>query len=279
MDTKSETKYGQGLSPCDEELILSYLDGEAGFFSARRAKRILERSPSAQSFADSILALRSRIGEWHQIQLERSGKVDLWERIERRIDQEERAAVFLGGREFASRMRQPRVEGESIFSKIFGPWGWSATTAVVAASLTFVLVQPVEKTNPSLSLGPSTTPRLLDEPLPGMGVRDVSFIDNSDQYHRDQMKQIYRRAKVRESLRGESNSQIVPSEMNQLTQVDWMRSDGQLYFVQQPRPGSTIIWVKRPKPAQNAGALAPRADRPVVFGENEVFPIPSSRRK
>lgn len=264
------------LSEREEELLLTYLDGEAGFFTARRARRLLVASSGARQFAHSILALKEQVGEWHHLAQAKNAKCDLWSRIERRIDQEEHAALFLGGREFVSRLREQANSGKSWLEKILGPGAWSTAGALVAASLTMFMIQPTTE--------PAKAPQLREE-NPVSNVTDVSFETGSRNFsdsvstQRGIDRQVYRRAKLRESARLESTTapRILPSELNQLTQVDWMRSDGQLLFVQAPRPGSTIIWVKRPKSQVQPSRDPALGRRPVILDREQDIISPAGR--
>ena len=115
------------LSEQQQLLLMSLHDGECGVFSRWRANRLVSQSPKAAEFIATLDAISEGIdssvaGEVPQL----AGS--LWEGISRRIEQEERAALFLGERRVRS--AEPRVN-----RRILAPLGWS----VAGDSLPLVL--------------------------------------------------------------------------------------------------------------------------------------------
>ena len=111
------------LSVGQERLLLKVLDKEACVFERFRAKLLLMVSAEAEVFLDSMRRVREETKNLRQEKMEGS----LWEKIDARIDQEERAAVFLG--------RRPVVIQEDPTSSWFSLGMGNLSGAVVAASV------------------------------------------------------------------------------------------------------------------------------------------------
>jgi hypothetical protein len=117
------------LTPKEELTLMQYNDGELGLWGRLFIKGLLNR-PESKDFIDGLRKLRLDMvseGKARKAQTAKSGS--LWERIETRIDQEERAALYLGKRRFVGSER----------SSWIGAWQF-AGGAVAAAGLMFVVV-------------------------------------------------------------------------------------------------------------------------------------------
>ena len=101
-------KQASGSLTVDEELLLTaFFDGESGFFSRMKARSLLRKNPLAKTYLSELESLRdsalpsffdSRAGTPLERDSLEGKPVQLWDRISNRIDQEERAAFFLGER-------------------------------------------------------------------------------------------------------------------------------------------------------------------------------------
>lgn len=198
------------LSEREEKLLMQLHDDECGFLQRLRARRLLKQSDTARAFVkqlDSVTVSVRGISS-HETSIDLSG---MWDRVALRIEQEERAEIFLGRRKAVS--EEPRS------SWMAAVWGMSGVLA--AASLALVIVQRGD-----------------DGAAPG-----VSGIQVASQAG---IPQLQSRGV---SLGGESPRIVQRPE--QAVEVDWVRSDGQVRFIADGRQRTSLIWVKKRSPAMN----------------------------
>ena len=224
------------LSEREEQLLSKYFDGECGWLGRFRAKQLLGRNSAARSFFEAL----SLIGtETQQL----SGqKVDLWQAINRRIDQEERAALYLGERRASTETK--RIVWNPGFT-------WGASGAMVTAGLA-VIVFATSSTSSNTTQqaraaagvlpqvqGVERSATLEQASMPQSSIQQNSFIPQ---------EMIPQAALVSEggaSPRSLPNSASFRDPLSEMVEVDWMRSNGSLRLLQDPGERSAIIWVKR----------------------------------
>lgn len=232
------------LKEKDEILLNAFIDGELSFFDNLKAKRLLSSNSAAQKYVDDLkqvsISLKDVI-----VSEQSSLSVDLWEKIDARIDQEEKAEFFLG-----SRRADSSKEAISVADRVtnfISKGAWSMAGGLVAASITFMLMNQSNTPGTSQNLA-SGAPVILEQtPKP---VELVSMNSNSN---RGSSLSRWRRKHIaqQQQLLKRINNQEMPFE------VDWMKSDGRVTFIQDPRKKATVIWVKK---RNNVNP-----DRPVVL--------------
>lgn len=241
------------ISERTEKLLIRYMDSQTGMVEDLMAVAILRISKSARDFVAQLRSADLAAKTWAVEQIP-DHRVDLWQRIERRIAQEQHAAVFLGERKvlLESTKERPVFVGflEKAFNKsLFG----GMAVGVATAAFAFVIMQQQPSTT-VVSNG-TTTPRVVstNQHNVASGVEFVSAGGTSRSSNiasnRSQRDYIQRNSVERNYNRAIKRVEI-PFE------VDWMKSDGQVRFIQDPRQGSTVIWVKR---------NSVKDDRPVVL--------------
>jgi len=145
-------------------------------------------------------------------------KVDLWGKIETRIEQEERAALYLGQR----RLKESKP---SLFERIDlrqALLGGASGAAIAAALLITLTTRPSEIVKFSAPhAGPVSGSGIIHQA--GVGVA------NSNTQHPNYLTQ----------NRASRNP----------LQVDWMRANGSLRLIPDPNGSSSIIWIRR-QPSQ-----------------------------
>lgn len=100
---KSDTKGNPLRRPLSESqcLLLSrFADGECSMLGIFSAKRLLRTNPAAERFLKDLADSRDSVRELAVIGVT-SRDINLWERIDKRIDQEIKSQAFLGKREEA----------------------------------------------------------------------------------------------------------------------------------------------------------------------------------
>ncbi len=203
------------LSDAEEQLLLSYLDGEAGIVKRLRARFLLRR-PEARSYLESMRRVGVETRAWAEGR--EVPTVDLWQRVSQRLDQEERAARFLGSR--ASGV----VPVRHVWSERLA---WAIPSAAVAALAT-VFVVGTEFRVPGGFYSMAGTVRQEHEQLATIEPSDLGFAGASSQPV---------------SLRS-STAVRPPPYLSAPVEVKWMRSNGRVQLMQDPENRSAIIWIR-----------------------------------
>lgn len=220
------------LSEKEEILLSRYFDGECGLLSSFLAKRLLRDNASAQRFITSLeRCSRAVEAEASNVSLP---AVDLWERIDNRIDQEQKAAFYLGERRVVERAPSLLERLRTSQAAVGGLSG----AAIAAVALLFIYA-PKDITSFSVPGASSTSNSHGQFQQVGFGASPSS----------------QRPAGFTQSA-------------NRALEVDWMRSNGSLSLIPDATGSSAIIWVRRRSvlPSQ-ARALA--ALRPTPLGRAE----------
>ena len=139
------------LTRRQEELLLRYADGECGWLGRRRAEALLARDESAREFARAM----QRTADEVRAAVRRESSVvepDLWPRISMRLEQEERAAVFLGARRHETDTRRGMGWGLA--------WGMSGAVAAacIAALMIFQQSSPPSGVGQLVTQAPAVVP-------------------------------------------------------------------------------------------------------------------------
>jgi len=203
------------LSDGEEQLLLAYLDGEAGVLRRLRA-RLLLRRPEARSYLESVRRVGAETRAWAE---ERNvPTVDLWQRVSQRLDQEERAAKFLGAR------TSNVVPVRHVWSERLA---WAVPSAAVAALAT-VFVVGTEFRVPGGFYSMAGTVRQEREQLATIEPSDFGLPGAPAQTV---------------SLRSSVPSRPSPY-LSAPVEVKWMRSNGRVQLMQDPENRSAIIWIR-----------------------------------
>ncbi len=225
------TDTDRDLSDKQQLLLSRYFDGECGLISRTLAKRLLTANPAALQFLHS-LQQHSDVVRTHSEVAETS--VDLWSRIEARIEQEERASFYLGNRRVEEQRTSLFARATSSHTVLGGLSG-----AALAALALFVVYQP--KNIPTFS-APQTVAF-----NPSQGFQPVAL--------------------------GNSAAGMSPNRFTQVgsqpMEVDWMRSNGSLALIPDSHGTSTIIWVRRKMP-RTAPSLLGSQLQPTPLGRTEI---------
>lgn len=246
------------LSEKQELLIMRYYDGEVSFLEKYRAKSLLSNNSEAEAFwmvlDEAARGSRIVIEE----RSETAGEVDLWSRIERRIEQEERAEFFLGRRELEQDTRSRHSFFDAFFAKGFAS-GFAGAAAAVFLGLMVLpgSIQTLSVPAQSAVIRQTGTPIVLRDMNASTEAAVNLASGNSSNYGVS--------AGVNSGVPGslnvpaprflESAAQGVDEDYvepriieSRPVEVDWMRSDGRVRMVHDPSESSPIIWVKRRLP-------------------------------
>jgi|GEM_PF-6199468 len=231
-----------------ELMLLRFLDGECGLFEKLRANQLLKTSAEARSFIEEMRSLGDETRRSMSVKAVESqhGKIDLWDKISTRIEQEERAEFFLGKRETIQSNQQ------SSWSSYFPSqlaWGFSG----VAASVIFALV-------------------LVQGEYINIGQKEFAAANTVSQRGNSKIESVAMqpRSRVAPSVSSVSTyptrrQSEVPVILNNNSigalEIDWLRSDGRVELLQddhlQEMP--PLFWID-PKPT-SASRLHRARDR------------------
>jgi hypothetical protein len=211
-----------------EQLLLSrYADGECGFFQSFQAKLLLSRSHDALRYLSNLEKFRSSFSE--HLSTQEEPQVDLWERINSRIEQEERAALYLGTR----RVESPR---NSIWDTLSLPSTWvgGLSGAAIAGAALIFFHKPAEIVSFS-------APQQIALQSAPQRVQQVAL-----------------------GSQRQARPRVAPLTQQPSFEVDWMRSHGSLNLIPDSGGASAIIWVRRRQPPSlqskaQTSPLQPRA--------------------
>ncbi|MCB0339714.1 MAG: hypothetical protein KDD53_08920 [Bdellovibrionales bacterium] len=255
-----------GLSQNEELLIMQYFDQETSFWGQFRAKRLLASSELARDFLSSLESGSQEAKAILRVPSAVDGKeLDLWDRIAMRIDQEERAEVYLGKRSFVPQdsSLKPRFFGLELLSpQWMSRAGWSLSGAVAAMAFA-VLVVGGEKQASENFAGDTGSKDLMEHAkevsIPSMPAQFASVQSGpADSVSRRSLESLYQRRMQRRAVSNRELQQTPRIIDESPLDFDWMRSDGRVTFVQDVNRGSTIIWVN--KPTQMAARLSQRSE-------------------
>lgn len=224
------TDIDRDLSDKQQLLLSRYFDGECGVISRILAKRLISSNPSALQFLNS---LQQHSNTFRSYTENSQSSVDLWSRIDARIEQEERASFYLGNRRVEESRTSLLTRVTSSHTALGGLSG-----AALAAVVLFVVYQPKNiltfsaPQNVAFNASPQFQPVALGNSAPA----------------------------------GSANpfTQVSARPM----EVDWMRSNGSLALIPDSQGTSTIIWVRRKMPRTGA-SLAASQLQPTPLGRAE----------
>jgi hypothetical protein len=201
------------LSEKQEQLLSRFHDGQCSCLSAFLARRLISRSACARDFLSDLGTIKDRCAD-----LARSDcaqPVDLWARINARIDQEQRAALYLGARRLETTSEH---RYESLWKRVSPRHAMlgGLSGAAVAATLLVVMSRPTPITS-------------FSAPMAGP-VANNQFIQP---------------VAIGNSTASGPRYAVAPVNHHHSMEVDWMRANGSLKLIPDPTGSSAIIWIRR----------------------------------
>ncbi len=155
------------ISEMQARILQKYYDGESNFFERIWAKHQVRTKQEAQAFLDGLKSLSKHSREEFSMD---KVKVDLWTRISNRIEQEERAELFLGKRGTVTEERVP------FWSMILARPAWGISAGALALATLFVVFSSTSSLRSSGNLASVggegnqlvkyETPKIIDRDLP-----------------------------------------------------------------------------------------------------------------
>jgi hypothetical protein len=208
---ESESKQ---LSEPQQLLLSSYVDNQCSFVARMRAERLIRQSEHARLFVES---LKKTSQAYRSLFSTPTASPDLWDKINTRINAEERAALYLGQRKPVATANEGSVASH-FFSKqaLFG----GLSGAAIAACVLVLISRPTKSGEiiPVYTGGPVAA-------------------QNASAFHQASL--------------GAPQREVAPGSS---MEVDWMRSNGSLKIIQSPNDKSAILWVRRKGATSGASA-------------------------
>lgn len=215
-----------------EKLLIKVTDGEGSIVERGMVSFLTTAHAGCRDFCRDMKLVGEKVRLLEQDAAPQNS-VDLWSKIERRIEAEERAAIYLGQREVSTSESQT---GASWLSEIFNPsvFGGMAVGVATAAVAFFVFkpgTGPLNQFDSSQEIRIANNSIISEQPpveLVSFSKNKKANVDNREAFKNQRQVRLLRRMNPR-----------IPFE------VDWLKSDGKVSFIQDPSQGSTVIWVKR----------------------------------
>jgi hypothetical protein len=207
------------LSDSEQVILSRFFDGECGIISSWRAKRLLAKNTLARVFIQNLETIQDAINRGKPLTPK---PVDLWDRIEQRIEEEARTELYLGTRRS---LEGPTLWGS--FASNYATWLGGTAGAAVATIALIIFNSPSPESS-----------SIQQRPSPGRASVVQPISARSKPYQPAfEIPRIRRR---------------IPESFG----VDWMRSEDALHLIPDPSGSSAIIWITRDTiPAQKFSPL------------------------
>lgn len=257
---------------------MQWCDGEARIVTRAIAKILVRQNAAAREYCDELRELKEALQARHDsssyvsddsyapdnsLSTHMNGaRADLWERVARRIDEEQRAAVYLGAREGRERIENEGLRGAWSFPS-FGRAGALATACMLGVYLVADPKSPLGRailSESPLAAAPSDGPRnfasgesaaptlVSSRPVGGdvLGSAGITVASLDTSGGDDPI--------MSEGPLGTAGAgggvhyglpRILEPDYPVPLEVDWMRSDGRVRLMQDSNARSAIIWIRR----------------------------------
>jgi len=215
-----------------EKLLIKVSDGEGSLIERGVASFLTSAHNGCRDFCRDMKIVGDKV-RFLEDDASPSKSVDLWSKIERRIEAEERAAIYLGQREGGGVEKDART---SWFAEIFNPSVFGGMAVGVAtAAVAFFVFKPgtgsLNQFDSNQEIKIASSSIISDQPpveLVSFSKNKKANVDNREAFRSQRQVRLLRRM-----------NPSIPFE------VDWLKSDGKVSLIQDPAQGSTVIWVKR----------------------------------
>lgn len=230
------------LNADQEQLLQRFFDGECSLLEKQSVRKLIEQNESATDFL-SELGQGSRM--FRDYFKSPAAASDMWQRVLGRIEQEERAAVFLGKRTESS----SSFEWRSMFA---GLRGLSLSGVAVAAALVLFILPNTQKSNLQPTNGfkqgldyLSASEELGGAQLQAVNVGPMSVSPRVRQVSSDQYLSSI-----------DSIPRLIEDRAPSSVEVDWVRSHGRVNLIQDSEDRAPIIWIKKRVPVRGSNPNA-----------------------
>lgn len=230
------------LSEKQERLLMCYHDEACSWFGGIRARRLLAISEAAREYAQSLEDISTVMSSPAQM---RSGSVQLWQGVVRRIEQEERAAMYLGKRIFADRTRSKAAARDYSFFKAGVP-----VAAIGALAVAFLML-PVQEFDSANENGArlQTVQQGVSERSPQQGFVMSVAANNPVTQPSASLASASLASAGQASSSNLALSQSTPVPQYGRSQdpweVEWIRSDGRVRMIPHRAGRAPILWINR----------------------------------
>ena len=217
------------LTEREEKLLMAFFDGQSSFVGRLRCRNLLSARPEAMRFLEDLRRMSAVVKEEAE---NHPPCRDLWESISRRVNDEQRAELFIGERSKQVVRRRLRWE----------PITWGAAGAALAASVAVLVIQL--------------------QALPKSAAdNDFVLLPRNLTIEQQLAPQV---APAGYQSEGRSIARV-PRTM----EVEYMRSRGRVKMIQHPEERGTILWVT-PNRNRIAGGSAAVSSEPLRMLDDHV---------
>ncbi len=228
----------RSISENDCRLIERYCDNECSEREIAAVKDLVSENADAASYLSSIKAIHNEVVSSY------SGapdSINIWDKISRRIDEEQKLAILLGARRISTKTKIFQRFAVHVQDHV-AAWGVSSAAAIAICVL---LIRVLPGSNPNDN-----------------GVGGESFAKESSFGGESAGVSNVARVPVKSSA-----PEIFEEQIPQTMEVDWMRSKGGVRVIQN-RHGSPIFWVKKREP-RNIASI-PMTNPPTALWVNDT---------
>jgi len=226
------------LTEIEEELLVRFFDGECNALERRQVRALIEKREAATEYLGQLGRGSKVLKSYFDAP---DAGSDMWQRVSRRIADEERSAVFLG-----QRVKENSVRGfvEELFS--FRGLGLSGLGAAITASvLLFVMqINPAGLSTNSDGLSKGLDYMSASRELSSSSMQPVStnsFLPPSEL----SPNLVSSNPGVESGGLSLPISRLVQERFPSTMEVDWVRSHGSVRLIQDPSDRSPVIWVQK----------------------------------
>ncbi len=296
------------LGEKEEMLLGRYVDGVCTRFEGRRAKKLLSKSREARLFVELLSESQDLLLDYVEQEAD-APTADMWQRVNRRIVEEERNALFLGKRVIEGVANSEDESKQRNFLQGWAgrmTWGFSGAAATVALGV-FILDMPIDEFSGRYSVAKRKVSDVvakvgvgfdslrsnqigLNQRTPVSAVQGSNGItvpvafssntprnDNTD-FNAGRGNSIAEMGAPVSVTSGLGSVTAREAKERRLVEIDWLRSDGTLQLIPGSDVSSTLIWVKRDR-SETAAQIAALDD--VASKEKEItsFGVKSTPRQ
>jgi hypothetical protein len=213
MDTIRE------LKEKDKILLMRWHDNSLNFIGRWKVQRLLSNNSCANDYIEELQSLNSKLLQQNNDN-SHNIKIDLWDNISNRIEQEEQAAFYLGQRSFDYR------EEISTWNRVKQSWVLGIPAGALATLVITFAINNFSSGVTSNNLNMASNKQL---ELNTVAIPNIPYSLQSAAVQPVANKKVMKR----------------PTYSNNDLEVDWLRSDGRVQMIQKNEQSLPIIWIKR----------------------------------
>gem|GEM_PF-6080973 len=283
------------LSARQRELLSRYFDNELSWPRRIFAQRLLRNSDVAANYIESLAALRVNVAEMMQ-PTAASGEraVDLWSKINARIDIEERStelsAVYLKQKTVKAKTGKKTGEKSGSFADQYLGYGYGFGAGVASAALVLLTVLPqggntgsTNKDSPAGSVSAGSGFNNANNNATGDSqatgpVRYSAFDIQGTDFDSSASFRNLNGANSNSGLHSVSNGGATARQRVTPVEIDWVRSDGRLQVMRDAAESNPVIFIAPRSSSSGSGRIV-NPDKYKAIQNYAGLPSPARSRR